>query len=369
MAAANFKVALSLLVVWTSAVLVLTADLPNVLTEDDLTKLVKDGKRVIANFASGTGKESVSAAAELTKVADILEPDRDVVVGFVVDTETHLKFGVATTPTVIYIRDGVPILYTDEIKADNIVEFVHSDTGRSSVELNDDNFEHLTQAATGATTGDWLVVFQDPEQIESMMLIPTIEAASSVLKGRINVAVVDTTSSPGLVERFSIEETPIVYLLKEATGEWVGFEEEVTLDSILAFLGEEEETKEETVDGAKEKLKKTKEKLDKLAEKVADGAKKFASEAKEKLSEGAKKAKDKIKEQAAKASATLKEGAAKAREKLKEGARKARELLQDKDAQKKIGIGSSIVIGAVVLIVVVVCVRRRKKKQLKEKTQ
>ncbi|XP_070535562.1 uncharacterized protein [Ptychodera flava] len=362
MAAANFKVALSLLVVWTSAVLVLTADLPNVLTEDDLTKLVKDGKRVIANFASGTGKESVSAAAELTKVADILEPDRDVVVGFVVDTETHLKFGVATTPTVIYIRDGVPILYTDEIKADNIVEFVHSDTGRSSVELNDDNFEHLTQAATGATTGDWLVVFQDPEQIESMMLIPTIEAASSVLKGRINVAVVDTTSSPGLVERFSIEETPIVYLFR--LGNMYSFNLPGTdVPSFVSFAtGWYKNSRAVRVPVPKSPF-------DKLAEKVADGAKKFASEAKEKLSEGAKKAKDKIKEQAAKASATLKEGAAKAREKLKEGARKARELLQDKDAQKKIGIGSSIVIGAVVLIVVVVCVRRRKKKQLKEKTQ
>lgn len=25
-------------------------------------------------------------------------------------------------------------------------------------ELNDDNFEHLTQAATGATTGDWFIL-------------------------------------------------------------------------------------------------------------------------------------------------------------------------------------------------------------------
>lgn len=25
-------------------------------------------------------------------------------------------------------------------------------------ELSDDNFEHLTQAATGATTGDWLIM-------------------------------------------------------------------------------------------------------------------------------------------------------------------------------------------------------------------
>lgn len=30
------------------------------------------------------------------------------------------------------------------------------------VELNDQNFEHLTQAATGATTGDWFVAFKAP---------------------------------------------------------------------------------------------------------------------------------------------------------------------------------------------------------------
>lgn len=30
------------------------------------------------------------------------------------------------------------------------------------VVLTDDNFEHLTQAATGATTGDWFVAFKAP---------------------------------------------------------------------------------------------------------------------------------------------------------------------------------------------------------------
>ena len=36
--------------------------------------------------------------------------------------------------------------------------------GRSSsvVELSDANFERLTQASTGATTGDWLVEFYAP---------------------------------------------------------------------------------------------------------------------------------------------------------------------------------------------------------------
>ena len=30
------------------------------------------------------------------------------------------------------------------------------------VVLTDDNFEHLTQAATGAPTGDWFVAFKAP---------------------------------------------------------------------------------------------------------------------------------------------------------------------------------------------------------------
>ena len=30
--------------------------------------------------------------------------------------------------------------------------------GTCLIHLSDDNFEHLTQAATGATTGDWLVL-------------------------------------------------------------------------------------------------------------------------------------------------------------------------------------------------------------------
>lgn len=34
--------------------------------------------------------------------------------------------------------------------------------GSEVVILDDSNFEHLTQAATGATTGDWFVKFYAP---------------------------------------------------------------------------------------------------------------------------------------------------------------------------------------------------------------
>jgi len=46
-----------------------------------------------------------------------------------------------------------------------LLSFFHSSNGNDDlkpVELNDDNFEHLTQAATGQTTGKWLVNFMSP---------------------------------------------------------------------------------------------------------------------------------------------------------------------------------------------------------------
>jgi hypothetical protein len=36
-----------------------------------------------------------------------------------------------------------------------------SGSGSDVIELNDDNFEHLTQATTGSTTGHWLVELYD----------------------------------------------------------------------------------------------------------------------------------------------------------------------------------------------------------------
>lgn len=42
---------------------------------------------------------------------------------------------------------------------DELILHTFSDNREPVVkELNDDTFEHLTQAATGATTGDWLVM-------------------------------------------------------------------------------------------------------------------------------------------------------------------------------------------------------------------
>lgn len=90
------------------------------------------------------------------------------------------------------------------------------------VDLNEQNFEHLTQAATGATSGDWLVLFckesvsRCGKVLSNWERVSTTLAASREAKNlpRINVALVDTTDSKWLSKRFGIQTVPTVLLFK-----------------------------------------------------------------------------------------------------------------------------------------------------------
>lgn len=61
-------------------------------------------------------------------------------------------------PAVVFFRHGVPLLYTGAIHEDAIFQFFNENQSPVVRELSDANFEHLTQASTGSTTGDWLLM-------------------------------------------------------------------------------------------------------------------------------------------------------------------------------------------------------------------
>ena len=94
--------------------------------------------------------------------------------------------------------------------------------GAKVVQLDEKNFEHLTQAATGATSGDWLVKFCKASvtrctRVESTWARLAVQlTASREEKGlpRINVASVDTSESAWLTKRFGITSVPVVLLFK-----------------------------------------------------------------------------------------------------------------------------------------------------------
>jgi protein disulfide-isomerase-like protein len=83
------------------------------------------------------------------------------------------------------------------------------------IELNNANFEKLTQAATGATTGDWLVKFYAPWCGHCKTMAPTFDKVAEELEGVVNVARVDVMKNRDLGTRFEIKGFPTVKMISK----------------------------------------------------------------------------------------------------------------------------------------------------------
>ncbi|OMJ80024.1 hypothetical protein SteCoe_19794 [Stentor coeruleus] len=88
------------------------------------------------------------------------------------------------------------------------------DKENAVVELDDSNFEHLTQAATGATTGDWFVKFyreecQDCKRLE-VSWVKLAEKVAEDTELTVSIAKVNIDMSPELVKRFEIKSLPVL---------------------------------------------------------------------------------------------------------------------------------------------------------------
>jgi len=115
-------------------------------------------------------------------------------------------------------------------------EFFASDsdaTKNSVIELTDETFEHDTQAATGATTGDWFVEFYAPWCGHCKALQPVWEQLARALKGKVNVASVDATVHTKTASRFGINRFPTLKLFHK--GQIYNYEKGRTLEELKAF--------------------------------------------------------------------------------------------------------------------------------------
>ncbi|KAM7363597.1 uncharacterized protein ACRADG_000441 isoform 2-T2 [Cochliomyia hominivorax] len=119
-------------------------------------------------------------------------------------------------PALIYFRRGMPLLYYGKPNAEEIVQLFSENREPVVKELSDANFEHLTQAATGATTGDWFVFFYSADCVFCLRLHATWEAVGARLKHRLNVARIDRLAAGiATAKRFGIVESPEFIFLRQ----------------------------------------------------------------------------------------------------------------------------------------------------------
>lgn len=95
---------------------------------------------------------------ELFKIRDELRENFPTEVSIVVDSQLVRLYSPKKEPAVVFFRHGVPLLIDGAINADEIYHQLDQNRMPAVKELTDDSFEHLTQAATGSTTGDWLIL-------------------------------------------------------------------------------------------------------------------------------------------------------------------------------------------------------------------
>lgn len=119
-------------------------------------------------------------------------------------------------PALLYFRRGIPILYNGAIDGEEIIQFFNDNREPAVKELSDDNFEHLTQASTGATTGDWFVFFYSAECVLCQRLYAVWESVGGSLKRKINVARMNSLAAgSSTANRLKVTTTPEFVFLRQ----------------------------------------------------------------------------------------------------------------------------------------------------------
>jgi len=103
------------------------------------------------------------------------------------------------------------------------------------INLNDDSFEHLTQASTGATTGDWLVLMtKDKKCSECEKIEKELKNVATLKKGFMNVAKLVTKLSPITLRRFGVSKKPILIYFHLGM-QWT-YKGDMKKDKIIDFI-------------------------------------------------------------------------------------------------------------------------------------
>ncbi|XP_053603734.1 thioredoxin domain-containing protein [Plodia interpunctella] len=178
-------------------------------SDDDLLQLIKEKDKLIVLFTKPNCNVCDKFDAALESLQDDFKKHLNAVT---VKTEnSHLArlYSPSKEPALVFFRHGVPLLFGGEPDENEIYGFFEKNQSPAVKELSDKIFEHITQAATGATTGDWFVMFYGASCVECQRLHAVWEGVGATLRGRINVARIDANlAGAATAKRFQVTKLP-----------------------------------------------------------------------------------------------------------------------------------------------------------------
>lgn len=180
-----------------------------VVGDEDLLQLIRTKEKLIVLFS----KDNCATCVKFSKELENLEDDffKHMNAETVETANSHIArlYSPTKEPAVVFFRHGVPLLYNGEPNMHEMYPFFEQNQEPVVKELTDKIFEHITQVATGATTGDWLVMFYGASCVECQRLHAVWEGVGAALRGRINVARVDASvAGANTAKRFKVNKLP-----------------------------------------------------------------------------------------------------------------------------------------------------------------
>lgn len=184
--------------------------------DDELINLIRTEKYVVVLFSRKYCEACEKYETELTGLREDLVETLNAWVVKVEDSQMTRLYTPNPEPALVFFRHGVPLLYHGELNDELILHTFTTNKDPVTKELTDETFEHLTQAATGATTGDWFVMFYSPDCVDCSRLQARWEVVGAQLKSRINTASVNKATTGAVTSRrFGVLNVPTFILFHQ----------------------------------------------------------------------------------------------------------------------------------------------------------
>ncbi|XP_006615349.1 thioredoxin domain-containing protein [Apis laboriosa] len=184
-------------------------------SDEELINLIKTEKYVVVLFSSKDCTTCDNYENELIHLREDLVNSLSSWVIKAVDSQLLRLYSADKEPALVFFRHGMPLLYDGPLNDEEILTMFTENKEPTVKELTDDTFEHLTQASSGATTGDWFVMFYSTDCVECVRMIARWEAVGAKLKQRVNVARIDKyTTGASTARRFNVYKAPEFILFR-----------------------------------------------------------------------------------------------------------------------------------------------------------